>query len=226
MISRTLRKIIEVPEAYNERNRSTGCLLEDIGFPEARELLKNDDVEQVLRDEPRLVSMWLKRGQDQRYSGGWGIECLGDQFHVVSFADGRKKRFSDPVKATAVFYRMLSLFHQRCSDRCWAPQPNSKDKISSSSRHVVIALVCQVTIRLSVLPPEESHLLPRRYFSHGAFLCDRVRTRCLTTGRKGAAFRYNLTAARRMERVSRAWNRGHRKSAFHLRITAVRVDGE
>lgn len=103
MVTPTLRKIVRVPEEFAKRDRSTSRLLEDIGFPEARDVLKTQDVEQALRDEPCLTDLWLKRGKDQRYAGGWGIECLGGKFTVVSYADGRKARFEDRFKASADF---------------------------------------------------------------------------------------------------------------------------
>lgn len=104
MITPALRKIVEVPEEYSKHDRSTGRLLEDMGFPEARDLLKTKDVEQILREEPRLVDLWVKRGKDQRYSGGWGIECLRGRYRVVSYGDGHKHPWEeDKFKACAEF---------------------------------------------------------------------------------------------------------------------------
>jgi hypothetical protein len=104
MISPRLRQIVAIPEEYARRDRSTGCLLEDLGFPEARLFLKTEDVEQILNDEPRLAALWIRRGKDQRYAGGWGIECLSGNYRVVSYGDGRKGAWqSDPAKAVAEF---------------------------------------------------------------------------------------------------------------------------
>ena len=111
MVAFPLRKILEVPQEYAKQNRSTGCLLEDVGFPEARGLLKEQDVEKLLREEPHLVDLWLKRGKDQRYSGGWGIECLKGKYRVVSYADGHKRPWgTDRFKACAEFVVCYLLF--------------------------------------------------------------------------------------------------------------------
>lgn len=104
MISPRLRRIVEIPEEYARRDRSTGCLLKDIGFPEARGLLKIEDVEQALRQAPHLARLWLGRGSDQRYAGGWGLECLDGRSRIVSYGDGRKSEWTeDRIKALAEF---------------------------------------------------------------------------------------------------------------------------
>ena len=104
MIPARLRKIVALPEEYARRDRSTGCLLQDMGFPEARGLLKTEDVAQILKEEPRLAPLWIRRGKDQRYAGGWGLECLEGRTRVISYGDGRKGAWeSDLCKALAEF---------------------------------------------------------------------------------------------------------------------------
>jgi len=104
MIPARLRKIVALPEEYARRDRSTGCLLQDMGFPEARGLLKTEDVAQILKEEPRLAPLWIRRGKDQRYAGGWGIECLSGLSRVVSYGDGRAGAWEkDQSKAVAEF---------------------------------------------------------------------------------------------------------------------------
>ena len=67
------------------------------------DLLKARDVEEILRENPSLMEMWVARGQDQRYAGGWGIERLEGQFRIVSYGTGQKVKFDDPVKGCAEF---------------------------------------------------------------------------------------------------------------------------
>ena len=103
MILQTLKKIVRVPEEFAKRDRSTNCLLEDIGFPAAREELKAGDVEPLLRADQGLVDLWMTRGHDQRFVCGWGIENREGNYTVVSFADGRRIPFQDQYAACAEF---------------------------------------------------------------------------------------------------------------------------
>jgi hypothetical protein len=103
MILQTLKKIVRVPEEFARRDRSTNSLLEDIGFPAARAELKASDVEPLLRADQDLVDLWMTRGHDQRFVGGWGIESRDGHYAVISFADGRKIPFQDRYAACAEF---------------------------------------------------------------------------------------------------------------------------
>ena len=67
-------KVSEVPELYGKGNKSTACLLQDMGFPNSSEPLKVEEVEEALAHHPVLADRWLERGQDQRLTGGWGID--------------------------------------------------------------------------------------------------------------------------------------------------------
>jgi hypothetical protein len=60
-------------------------------------------VEQILRENENMAPLWIKRGMDQRYVGGWGIESFDGKFAVVCFANGRKFPFEDRLKACAEF---------------------------------------------------------------------------------------------------------------------------
>jgi len=82
-------KVSEVPDLYDKENKSTACLLRDIGFLDAPQPLKVEAVEDALKHHPRLADRWLERGRDQRLTGGWGIECDHGQYRVQSFSSGR-----------------------------------------------------------------------------------------------------------------------------------------
>lgn len=96
-------KVSEVPELYDKGNKSTACLLRDIGFLNSPELLKVEEVEDALRHHPALADRWLERGQDQRLSGGWGIECDHGQYRVQSYASGRYLLEKKKLHAVAEF---------------------------------------------------------------------------------------------------------------------------
>src|SRR5438045_4292506 len=79
-------KVSEIPELYDQKNKSTACLLRDIGFLDAPQPLKAEKVEEALSRHPGLADRWLERGQDQRLAGGWGIECDHGVYRVQSFS--------------------------------------------------------------------------------------------------------------------------------------------
>jgi hypothetical protein len=93
-------KISEVPDLYDKENKSTACLLRDIGFLDAPQPLKVEEVEDALNRHPGLADRWLERGRDQRLTGGWGIECDHGQYRVQSFSSGR--HLLEPKKLHAV----------------------------------------------------------------------------------------------------------------------------
>src|SRR5579863_2930539 len=74
MTSKLAERISEIPKLYETGDKSTASLLKDTGYPERREPVTVEDVETVLKREPDLIDLWLKRCQDQRLAGGWGIE--------------------------------------------------------------------------------------------------------------------------------------------------------
>ena len=97
------KKVVEVPERYAQSDRSTGCILAEAGFPELRNAVTVEEVEAVLRAEPELIDQWLKRKHDQRLSGGWGIECEGDDFRIQSYSSHDHLIVPNKVRAVAEF---------------------------------------------------------------------------------------------------------------------------
>ncbi|HXS07751.1 MAG TPA: hypothetical protein VN723_13255 [Rhizomicrobium sp.] len=103
MVSQLTEKIAHIPQAYEHQDKSTASLLEEAGLPGHREELSVEEVEQVLREEPDLARLWLGRGGDQRFSGGWGIERTGREYKLLNFADGGSLSFRDRAHAVAEF---------------------------------------------------------------------------------------------------------------------------
>ena len=101
--TRLAEKVSEVPELYDKGNKSTACLLRDIGFLNSSESLKVEEVEDALRQHPVLADRWLERGHDQLLSGGWGIECDHGQYRVQSYASGRHLLEQKKLHAVAEF---------------------------------------------------------------------------------------------------------------------------
>jgi hypothetical protein len=123
MVSQFARKIGHVPERYAHSNRSTARLLEEAGFPEARGAVRVDEVEDVLRHEPYLIDLWLRRSHDQRYAGGWGIERTGDHYRVRSFADKTASAWKGRTRACAEFVARYVQFIGEVQARARRPQP-------------------------------------------------------------------------------------------------------
>ena len=103
MVSQIARKIGHIPEQYESGNNSTALLLDAAGPPDRRAEVSVEEMEQVLRDAPDLTRLWLRRGGDQRFSGGWGIEHTGRDYKLLNFGDGRSQSFRDRVRACAEF---------------------------------------------------------------------------------------------------------------------------
>ena len=103
MVSQLAQKIGRLPEQFSEGKKSTSRILEEAGFPETREQLKVDEVEEVLRTEPKLVDLWWRRARDQRLSGGWGLERSDGIYQVRNFTDRQTFSLKSRVRACAEF---------------------------------------------------------------------------------------------------------------------------
>lgn len=95
--------VAQVPEKFETGRKSTACLLEDIGFPEAREELTVEGVERALAEDPKLADLWFQRGQDQRLAGGWGLECDGDRYVIHCYGGDENLVVKDRLRACAEF---------------------------------------------------------------------------------------------------------------------------
>lgn len=96
-------KISEVPELYDEGNKSTARLLKEFGFPESRTSVTAEEIETVLKRRPRLADLWLARCHDQLLAGGWGIEHQDDHWRIQNFSDRRHLDVKDRIRACAEF---------------------------------------------------------------------------------------------------------------------------
>ncbi len=96
-------RVSQVAKLYNSSDKSTAGLLKDAGFTENREALRVDDVEGVLKRDPNLTDLWLKRANDQRIAGGWGIEGENGAYRVQSYSDGHCLHLEDRGRACAEF---------------------------------------------------------------------------------------------------------------------------
>ena len=103
MSSKLAEKIITLPKLYEAGDRSTACLLKDVGFPERDRSLSVEEVETLLKRDPRLADLWMERSRDQRVAGGWGLERDGDGYRVLNFADGRSITVRGRIRACAEF---------------------------------------------------------------------------------------------------------------------------
>jgi hypothetical protein len=99
-------RVTEVPRIYETGNKSTACLLKEIGFPS--QSITVDEVENVLKHNPQLADLWLKRSRDQRIACGWSIEQDQDVYRIhrfagSGFASGRPLELHDRIRACAEF---------------------------------------------------------------------------------------------------------------------------
>ena len=116
-------KVSEVPELYDKGDKSTACLLRDIGFLNSPAPLKVEEVEDALEHHPVLADRWLERGQDQRLIGGWGIECDHGQYRVQSYASGRHLLEKKKLHAVAEFIVRYAGFIRDVLNRYQRPRP-------------------------------------------------------------------------------------------------------
>jgi hypothetical protein len=97
------KKVSHVPEAYSDSDKSTAMLLREAGLPRAQAQLKVDDIEKALREEPRLVELWMRRARDQRLAGGWGLEKCPGEYRVMGYAQQGQIVVHDRPRAIAEF---------------------------------------------------------------------------------------------------------------------------
>ncbi len=110
MTTELAEQVTEVPRQYESGQKSTARLLKDAGFPELRGALSVEDVEQALAEDPGLAALWFKRGSDQRFAGGWGIECEGDEYRIRSFDGAGSVIVHDRLRACAEFVVRYVMF--------------------------------------------------------------------------------------------------------------------
>ncbi len=103
MTSALAEQVSEVPRKYEMGQKSTARLLKDVGFPEKRQALSVEDMERALAEDPDLAVLWFKRGNDQRFAGGWGIECEGEEYRIQSYDGGGGVIVHDRLRACAEF---------------------------------------------------------------------------------------------------------------------------
>ena len=103
MSSELAERVGHLPQAYEAGNKSTARLLLDAGLLEKHPALSVDEVEDVLRREPLLTDLWLKRAKDQRLGGGWSIDCGKDEYRVQNYADGKSVVVQGRLRACAEF---------------------------------------------------------------------------------------------------------------------------
>ncbi len=103
MSSPLAERIVHVPELYKQGDKSTAVLLKEAGLPDAPAPLSAPDIENALKKEPGLTDLWLERGRDQRFAGGWAIECGDHSYRIRNYADGEALTENDRLRATAEF---------------------------------------------------------------------------------------------------------------------------
>ena len=96
-------QISTIPERFDAENKSTALLLKEAGFPQRRNDLSVEEIEDVFRQSPELTDKWLDRGSEQRLAGGWGIEHEDGAYRIQSFADGQSEIERDRFRACALF---------------------------------------------------------------------------------------------------------------------------
>ena len=74
-----------------------------MGFPITGQSVSVERVAQALKQEPRLAELWLERGHDQRFAGGWGLKQDGGHYCVHNFSDGTSLWFDDRWHSCAEF---------------------------------------------------------------------------------------------------------------------------
>lgn len=103
MSNELAKRISEVPILFETGNKSTASLFKDAAPPEMLRSVTVEEVETVLKREPRLIDLWLRRCRDQRVAGGWGIEQEGNVYRVRSFSGGDSFVVRDRLRACAEF---------------------------------------------------------------------------------------------------------------------------
>lgn len=103
MTTQLAENVSRVPKLYEAGNKSTACLLKEFGFPDARDQLSVEDVEDILKNDPQLADLWFERATDQRPVGGWGLESDTSGFRVQNYANGDVLHHHDRCRACAEF---------------------------------------------------------------------------------------------------------------------------
>jgi hypothetical protein len=103
MSSQLAERVTHIPELYEEGDKSTAVLLKEAGLPDADVPPSVPDIEESLQREPELADLWLERAHDQRFAGGWAIECTGNVYRIKNYASGQALIEANRLKACAEF---------------------------------------------------------------------------------------------------------------------------
>jgi hypothetical protein len=103
MHSEVAEKICHIPVVFDATDCSTAQLVERSGLRDVPDALTEPEVEEILREEPKLADLWLERAGDQRLVGGWVMDCKGRSYYLKNFKSGRDCTFADRYKACAAF---------------------------------------------------------------------------------------------------------------------------
>jgi hypothetical protein len=103
MGSELAERIAHLPKLYQQSEKSTAVLLKEAGLPEAEAPVTAAEIEDTLQKEPELANLWLERRHDQRFAGGWAIECEDGAYRVRSYRGGPELIEQNRLKACAEF---------------------------------------------------------------------------------------------------------------------------
>jgi hypothetical protein len=103
MASELAERIAHVPKLYQGGEKSTAALLKEAGLPDAEAPVSVSEIEDTLKREPELAELWLERGRDQRFAGGWAIERADGVYRIRSYSGGGGLVEQNRFKACAEF---------------------------------------------------------------------------------------------------------------------------
>ena len=103
MSSKLAERIAHVPELYKHEEKSTAVLLKEAGLQDAPAPPSASEIEDALQQEPQLADLWLERGRDQRFAGGWAIERAEGIYRIRSYSGGKGFVERNRLKACAEF---------------------------------------------------------------------------------------------------------------------------
>jgi hypothetical protein len=101
--SAVAKRICHLPQDYDSGDRSTAALIRESGLIDSPDALAQVEVEDILKEEPQLLNLWLKRGGDQRIAGGWVIDRDDGKYRLKNFETGKSSLIADKFKAHAEF---------------------------------------------------------------------------------------------------------------------------
>ncbi len=110
-IEKVIKKVLAIPHDFHERkNASSIDLLNESGYLEFNELIQQENIIEILKADPNLITEWLQWSDDKRSTPTWYFTRGDDGWCFVGHSpegnEFKEINTKDEFKACAAFIKL------------------------------------------------------------------------------------------------------------------------